>query len=486
MKNSVISLIILSVWLFIACSESRYEEAQKLVKCGRDFVLANKPDSAIIFYRKAIELVENTDENQLIGELYNEIGNTLLSADVYEKGRVAYKDGYRYNQLLKDKTNASRSLRGIGKSFLFRLDLDSASVYFLKAKELLDQVCDSNEISCIYDNLAGVYTMQEKYGMALYYNQMAINMITDSVDYYRNWLVKANLLMKVEQYDSARYYFVLSSQSSNIYTKAGSYLKRIELCRLTSDADSSKYMSLYHTLKDSIECSGLQNPLKSIEEQHTLNQVIEKERQKRLLLFTVIALVCSALVLFLIIRYKSRLKLEVDRADLHFKKHQKEMSAILKLYEDLQRELEQNKKDEARIIENTKTYERLAEIRSTILCNAKRLANNCLKDFVGTKSYLKTKKKLQEENGGLSNEDKSNVYKTIMQTFKPFVHYLISMGMPMEDCYLCILALSKYSTKECASLRGVTVDAIRSQRTRIKKRIMDTFDDVELFNFIFH
>ena len=57
--------------------------------------------------------------------------------------------------------------------------------------------------------------------------------------------------------------------------------------------------------------------------------------------------------------------------------------------------------------------------------------------------------------------------------------------MPEDDCLFCCLALAQFTTKECAFIRGVTNDAIRSQNTRIKKRLADSFASIELFEFIF-
>ncbi len=181
-------------------------------------VSIRKSDSALILYREAIELIKDSHKKELLGELYTRTGDLFLSGNMYEPARKAYKNGLKCTMNLEDKTNASKSLRGVGKSFFFNFQPDSAITYFLQAEKLLNHIKNHDEISHVYDNLSGFYLMRKEYKKSLYYNQKAIYYTSDSLNLYRNWLSKATLFSRTGQYDSADFSPISSSSKDNLYS----------------------------------------------------------------------------------------------------------------------------------------------------------------------------------------------------------------------------------------------------------------------------
>lgn len=113
-------------------------------------------------------------------------------------------------------------------------------------------------------------------------------------------------------------------------------------------------------------------------------------------------------------------------------------------------------------------------------------AANCTKDFVKSAKYRMIKEKLKEHPSILSQKEQLGVANVVNETFQTSIRYLsVFTEMPPEDCLLCCLSLSRFTTKECSFIRGVSSEAIRSQRPRIKKRITDTFQSTALFDSIF-
>lgn len=464
------ALLILSVFSFNSCENNNSRKAAHLLERGQTLALSNKPDSAILYYREAIELLKDAPDNELTGSIYNHAGNLFFSADIYDKACEAYQNAFSYNSRLADKTGACESLRGMAKSFLCRRQRDSAAICLTKAEGFIGQVRDSNEISRVYDNLSAFYLMKEEYARSLHYNRKATQVIKDSAGLHRNWLAKAIILIKTGEYDSARHYLEYSRHSGNIYTKAGSYLKLAELCRIMQDGDSSKYLALYQGVKDSIERCNTQNRLSNADFKYTLHKTM-RENNARLFIFASIAFVSLSLILVLVFRYR--------------KKHSQNTKTILDLHKkmsELQNRLGQSQEKES---EQSRINEKLSEMQATIISNMEKSATKCAGNFMKTKLYSAMQKKLKD--GSLLDDgDLGKMYKAAMSNFSRFVGYLdLFLNLTKDDCYLCCLSLSRFTTKECALFRQVSEEAIRKQRSRIRKRIMEIFNSVELYDFIF-
>ena len=73
------------------------------------------------------------------------------------------------------------------------------------------------------------------------------------------------------------------------------------------------------------------------------------------------------------------------------------------------------------------------------------------------------------------NEQKS-FQTAILKEIDTYLHQVSSL-VPLtdNDAFLCALLQLGFSTKECAVCRGISSETIRSQRTRIRKKIPQNF-----------
>ena len=109
----IISTLI-SVTLF-SCHMDK-ESAITLFEQGKKMEKRMLPDSAVIMYQRAIKQSATQKDIELTGIIYNQLGDLYLSHYLFNKSLSAYKLGLNYTQLSSDKTNKSKSLRGIGIS----------------------------------------------------------------------------------------------------------------------------------------------------------------------------------------------------------------------------------------------------------------------------------------------------------------------------------------------------------------------------------
>ena len=256
-------------------------------------------------------------------------------------------------------------------------------------------------------------------------------------------------------------------------------------------SDSANYMKNYIMLCDSLTRS---YPLKSnqsvqilsIEYGYNLDQIASKEKRERLLLVIMFPL-ATIIVVSLLFYYKYKLRHERQNQDKENELSTQIIESLRTTISGVEEELEQLKKEKESVIPPCmKALEKLVDKREKVLSGMEKSAVNCTYNFVKSVKYEMIKEKLHTCTSIMIQREQQEVSDAINESFDPFIKHLTTFAeMPLDDCLLCCLSLSGFTTKECSFIRGVSSEAIRSQRARIKKRITDTFQSTELFEVIF-
>lgn len=484
----IVKLLLLLI-LPISCLIDEDTKAHILFNEGKLLEQEQMFDSAAITYLKAVALSEEEGVAPLTGKIYNRLGDLYVSNNLFDEALSAYKEAVKYNVPLADKLHASQSYRGIGKCYLYTDRSDSAIAYFSKALRLLDEVDYKDEISSIYNNLSSAYYNLKDYDLALRYNTLALQMDEDSAYVYMDYFARGDIMAALQKHDSAQYYYLLGTRSDFIETKAGCYFRLSELSKVLGSADSVNYMKCYVELCDSIAKMNQSTQIQSLAHEYHLEQVVSEEEGKRWLLFLILFAIGMVVAWFLHRHAKNRLRHEHEKQDEERYQSAHAVEALRKEISAVEKELaqlkeEKDKEPEASI--HSEALERLAAIQEKIMSNMEKYATNCTKDFVKSMKYRMIKKKLKEHPSILPQQEQLEVANVVNETFRTFIRYLsVFTEMPSEDCLLCCLALCRFTTKECSFIRGVSSEAIRSQRSRIKRRITDTFQSTALFDSIF-
>ena len=484
--NHTLKLVsLLLLYIFTGCNND-VERSLTLYEQGKYYEEQQQLDSATYFYRESLNLLKNKNESQKIGEIYNRLGNIFLQTDLYEKAYESYNEAERYNSLLTDKTNLSKSIRGMGLSFAYRYMPDSALNYFLKAFELSDFVNDTTEILLINNNLSNIYCELGQYEKALYYNNIVLTLSKDSINLCRSWLTKASIHLEYQQYDSAWYYYELGAHSNNIYTKAACYSALSELSQILQLPDSSKYLKLFSILNDSIDRCSQSVQVQSSDQNYLMAQTINKHKYSFVYVLAIFFLLCAVIVMFLVYYHKRKLRIERQKKDEEVQGYKNTIQELYIEMKTLQQEIDSIKDCEKNLSESTQKYERLKEIEDNIIANINNVAINCSTNFMRSHEYKQIKEKLRGTCVELTKKERENIYSTVMKAFEPLTQYLSTfMNMATDDCFLCCLALLGFTSKDCAVLRCVTWNAIRSQKNRIKTKFIEVFHTLELYDSIF-
>lgn len=445
MKRRVVFTILLSI-LLVSCNQYHPEQAETLYHNGLEMEELQIPDSAVTLYREALEQLGKSGNNELRGRIYNQIGDLLLKYNLYEIAINAYWQAQKASNNLDDKTNLSHAYRGIGKFYFLYKNSDSALFYFKKPLRFFEEIQSREEQSSVYNNLSSAYKQKKDLKTALKYNAKALTLTEDTIKRLRNYAVRGQLFALQKQYDSAFFYLEEASRSQEKSVKASAYFKLAKLPKEADINDSLRlcYLTEAYLLSDSIEDKAVSHQIDQ-QEQQRIASILAKENRQRLALSIIIVLLLSSVVF---ITYRKYLKRRSEQIFAHKWERQ-----------------------EARAQENENRELHIIEI-------IRKAGELCSKNFKNSNEYTLLYKKINSDKESLSYEEQKKFQTIILKEFDTYLQQLSSI-IPLtdNDAFLCALLQLGFSTKECAACRGISSETIRSQRTRIKKKIPQNFLD---------
>lgn len=470
-----IVLLFLTTFFIFACDRTRQEKANNLFEQGKKLEAEQLPDSAMILYQQAINELKRVKDDTLSGIIYNQIGNLLLNNELYSDAFEPFSKALIYNSKISNKTEASRSLRGMGKSRLYQEAVIPAIEYYKSALLLSPHITNQEEISLIHNNLSSAYLELGNYNLSLAHNTKATQLSRDSINIYKNYNIRGCLFMKSHQYDSAWIYYKLGCNSNDLYTQASCYYALIDWAKATNNIDSAKYISIFQILKDSIEDKSRSFEILKKDKQYYVN-ITKKELDDKYGYLIAIILILSIIFIIIFTKQHRSEKIKNKKLSGFAKKLQLEMS---KLECELERAAERNEIKKKLIVSS-----QLQDVQAIVIKDIKKLGNKATTNFRRTESYKKLKEILAS--GEMKEKERNANYKKLQEAFAPFNTYLITfLDFSSDDCLYCCLSLLKFKTNECALFRNITEDAIRSQKRRLKCKINEIFDSEELYEYIF-
>ncbi|RGN49938.1 MULTISPECIES: lipopolysaccharide assembly protein LapB [unclassified Bacteroides] len=442
--------LLLSIFFILSCSGNKSQQATLLYEQGKEQEERGAVDSAVVTYNAAINLLKQTDDKPLLGEIYNRIGDLYLDNDLEPNAFQAFQTALKYNSLLTEKSKASYSLRGMGKSYIYRLMPDSALHFHLLANQLIPQIKDTDEIANIHNNLSNAYLELKNYDTALAHITKALFFCKDSNNIYSSYSTKASIFIAMHQYDSALIYLKKGIYSSNIYTQAACYLQLSRLSKMIGDPNYTAYLENFNYLNDSIDRQN-QNTSIANAEQNLIKKHTAQE--KRLLIICIIGiLIISSLGYYLVLHYNKK---KINRTN---KQLQESKITIQEIQSQLQ----------------------------AILANIKETGETCTKEFIKSKEYPVIKDRAKTD-FVLSYKEQEQYCTLLLKHFDPYIRCLANvMSMSKESYYLCCLFLIGFNTKECANFRGISTKGLRTQKGRIFKKIKELFGTEITFEYFFN
>lgn len=417
--------------------------------------------SAVEEYLAAIRLMPVRDE--FLALIYDNLAECYEEDYLYSVASEAFRQAY---QILKGESGQTYPLRGIARMCLLQNKKDSALYYYQEALDYALVQQDSNLIGAIYHDFAMVYNEKKDYVQANKYVSKAIKI--QGQEAVNTILSKAQIMLNLNELDSAGYIFKEIIDQLDIYGKAVCYDGMYQIAKKKGEwKTATENMDAYKILYDSIQIMTDNEELNRLMDKHHLEEHkrLLSEHAKTLAFSLVAAFVSLMIICIFCFMWNDRRR--------------------KKRYIALQDELTQNRVDNMLLKE-----EEISESNNAEDINKKRTELTerqiqlCVDMLKTTDCYdkLEALEKLNpiqlKEVRGLRKEIRSTIstaFVDVMENLKG--RYPALTG---DDVYYCVLSLLYCSRNVIMELMGASSDALKTRKNRIKNKV-----DTQIFERVF-
>jgi len=133
------------------------------------------PDTALIFYQKALKLAQKIKEQKFIVKCFNYIGLVyVLQKGNFTKALKYFQKALKINKKLGDKREIASNFGNIGLVYDYQSNYPKALKYYQRALKIDEKLDDKNNIANNLGNIGNVYIEQSNYSKALEYYKKAL------------------------------------------------------------------------------------------------------------------------------------------------------------------------------------------------------------------------------------------------------------------------------------------------------------------------
>lgn len=424
------------------------------------------------FYLKALEIGEKTKDYHLLAKICNNLGTLYNYQDIYDLALPMQKKALYYINMeqKQDTVNMSYILRNTARTFTLMNLEDSAVIYH---KQALKYSRPYN-ISSILVDLGNIYIYKNEYVEAKKYIDLAQNSTTILKTLYPIYLSKGKLLSAMGQLDSAKYYLTQCSQSSNIYTQAGSLYHLAQVALKENDLNNYvKYTETYSTLRDSITKHSHFENIRIAQSMFNYQRIAKekdqfekKAAQRMIFIYQVIIIFFLTIAIFIFIfkREKIKKKRLTELKEEQYKRSQQYIEnnnkQIFQLTETLHSKQEEMSEVERQLYEARKLMlemenRQIFEKQGTILLLEK--------DFHNSSIYIRIHR---EDDIQLSPSEWEELHQLIDATYPDFTNRLIRLypQISIEEIHICYLVKMQLSIKKIAFIMHITSSGVSQCR----------------------
>lgn len=415
---------------------------------------------AVEEYLNAIRLMP--EKNEFLAMVYDNLAECYEEDDLDDVAMETYRKAY---EILKGSKDQIYPLRGIGRVFSLQNEKDSALYYYQQALDCALDVQDSALQEALYYDIALFYNEDKNYIQANEYVSQAIARLGKNRSVVL--LLKARIMLNMNQLDSADYYFSKTLEQLDIYGKTVCYNGMYELAKRKEDwKTAAENLESYVALYDSIQVIADNEELARIMDNYQLEEHKRKlsEHAKMMIMSIIILFVVFIIVCVFIFLWNDR-KRKQYYIVLQHELTQKRVDGMLL------------KEEETSGIDKKEVDKKLFELREEQL-------QLCISVFKTTDCYSKfealmnaTPKQLLSMHDWRPevNAAINKIFVDVMMNLKECCKELTN-----DDVFYCVLTLLHCPKSVIMELMGATSDALKTRKNRIKNKM-----NPELFENVF-
>lgn len=455
---------------------------------------SNEKEKALSYFQQANIASRNIENNQFKFLLNLHWAGLLTNEDAHEKGIEKYQTANKYAILLKDTLKQLNLYEKWGWCHLINGEYDLADSLFNVGLTLSATTKDR-----IYDKYLLNYlslTAREKkdYKRALELVNRSLSLAKDSTELYPLWGNKGEILLEMNQYDSAHFYLSKDTRDYDPYFRAAQYkTSSIYEEKMNNLPKALEYSRRYAKLLDTIFQKKLESKVVNLQHKYDYsliqseNKLLKIKRQRLYISLTAICMaVLTVAVIFFYKRREEkrklaeqmrskddlmkemRLQLQEKTIDLHAAQEK-----IIEKETALDKELSQREKMRSEYSSKEAAMRKEILRHSEIIRKMEQLNKMSQQDKIQSRSVV------------LSDEEQDNLAEIVNICYNNFTDRLWKKfpTLTKADISLCCLIKIGISNSNMLYLLDTNKVALKKRKNRLKhdKMGMDENDSLDEF-----
>ena len=456
---------------------------------------SDEKEKALSYFQQANIASRNIENNQFKFLLNLHWAGLLTNEDAYEKGIEKYQTANRYAILLKDTLKQINLYGKWGWCCLLKEEDERADSLFNVGLTLSATTKDRIYDKYLLNRLSLTARERKDYKRALELVNRSLSLAKDSTELYPLWNNKGEILLEMNQYDSAHFYLSKDTRDYDPYFKATHYLNwSIYEEKIKNLPKALEYSKRYAELLDTIYQKRLESKVVNLQHKYDYsliqseNKLLKIKRQRLYISLTAICMaVLTVAVIFFYKRREEkrklaeqmrskddlmkemRLQLQEKTIDLHAAQEK-----IIEKETALDKELSQREKMRSEYSSKEAAMRKEILRHSEIIRKMEQLNKMSQQDKIQSRSVV------------LSDEEQDNLAEIVNICYNNFTDRLWKKfpTLTKADISLCCLIKIGISNSNMLYLLDTSKVALKKRKNRLKHDKMGMNENDSLDEFI--
>ena len=446
------------------------EQVQILIYLGRSYFADGDYDKAMSIYTNALDIAEKNKFNNLIGYIYDYIG------DLYREKFMRTEAIKRYEaaaECFKKENNTDSyacALRDVGREYAEMDSLSHALHILIVADSVANKTKNIEVTASINNALGNIYAMQNKYDKAEKYLLKALLTGREKMPDY---VALIDLYTTSGSINKAKELLSKIPQDNPQYTCSIKYLYYQIYNAEENYKEALVNLEEYVNMVDSIVYADSQSKILDIESKYNHLKISKevdrlKIKQQSYIIISIICIITLLLITigYLLYRKKAKEKIQRQRDELYLIK-----TNLL----NVSLELEKKKRLLDTSKEKNEYYNKMQEEIILLTANYKELQNKSLENSPLFKelTHLTTQNKPRNNRSLITDEQWKLITDEITHIYPNLHRYIYSVcpDLQIQDFMYCCLYMYGFDTNAEAQLINITVDSVRKKRLRLRQKL---------------
>ena len=446
------------------------EQVQILIYLGRSYFADGDYDKAMSIYTNALDIAEKNKFNNLIGYIYDYIG------DLYREKFMRTEAIKRYEaaaECFKKENNTDSyacALRDVGREYAEMDSLSHALHILIVADSVANKTKNIEVTASINNALGNIYAMQNKYDKAEKYLLKALLTGREKMPDY---VALIDLYTTSGSINKAKELLSKIPQDNPQYTCSIKYLYYQIYNAEENYKEALVNLEEYVNMVDSIVYADSQSKILDIESKYNHLKISKevdrlKIKQQSYIIISIICIITLLLITigYLLYRKKAKEKIQRQRDELYLIK-----TNLL----NVSLELEKKKRLLDTFKEKNEYYNKMQEEIILLTANYKELQNKSLENSPLFKelTHLTTQNKPRNNRSLITDEQWKLITDEITHIYPNLHRYIYSLcpDLQIQDFMYCCLYMYGFDTNAEAQLINITVDSVIKKRLRLRQKL---------------